>query len=185
MRISFRDASLTVTQHRSKHDLKSFLALRGQPSVMIGESPERDVEFYSILVTPEIASSFSERVIGVCAEGHGVIPQLFLLPGQEMLIVGVDQSVFGISLRAHPANLFMIRLDSLFRSFIHDKVCDILLVFHEIGVNAIGTNGQQFWNFSRDILADVTVRGNELTLDFMDSDRVTLDIRTGLALATD
>ncbi|MCI0622311.1 MAG: hypothetical protein L0387_11705 [Acidobacteria bacterium] len=179
MRVSFAGSSVELRSWESKDDLRHHLNQCAGGSLLIGESREQERSFYSAKLRTEFLSEKSnEFSIGVCSEGHGLVPHLLLLPESNLLLFGVNSEVVGIDTTKRRIS-FRIHFESLFRCLIHLKPQALILAFHEIGVNALGEDGKNLWNYSKDVLVGGDVKGNVLKLRFMDSDPVRLDLLSG------
>jgi len=116
--------------------------------------------------------------VGICAEDHGLSPHMLLLPESDMLLLGFNREVSGVSVKKRKID-FRIELDYLFSCFLQLKDCGLILCFHEIGVVAIGVDGREWWRYSQDIIEDALVAGDKLQIKFMDKSWVCLDILSG------
>lgn len=178
MRVSFPWASVQCQSWESRSELERFL--NGfEDSRIIAASSEQEREFYSIAVQPDFPASGACRVaLGVCSEGHGIQPQLLLLPEHDRLLIGANSQVTAVDVSTG-TDAFEIQLESLFRSMVYLSERQLVLVFHEIGVTAAVEDGNVRWSFARDVLEDASIENDLLLLSFMDSEPVALDITSG------
>ncbi|MDM8550855.1 hypothetical protein QUF72_12280 [Desulfobacterales bacterium HSG2] len=94
------------------------------------------------------------------------------------LIIGFNSQVVAVDLIKRKIAL-QLRFSSLFRSFVHLKAYQMLLVFHEIGVIALTERGEEIWSFDEDIIDDCVIENGILSLTFFDADPVMLEVLSG------
>jgi hypothetical protein len=166
MRVSFLDHIIELHSWQKKTEMMVFLKSCNSGSVLLGEEAEAS-EFYSAMIRLSL-SGLQSFGVGICSEGHGLIPHLLPVTDGEMLLFGYNQEVSAVCLK-NKVVLWTIKLDSLFSSFLHLREKEMILVFHEIGVFAIRESGQVLWRYEDDIIVDVRVDHDSLHLEFMDS----------------
>jgi len=169
--------SLCFRSWGKEEEMIHFLSNCGDGSILLGKDAEQISDFYAIRVASdwEEIKSFG---VGIYSEGHGLEPHLLVQPERDKLIIGFNSEVIGID-TAKKKTEFQIKLNSLFRSFTFLKKYGMILVFHEIGMIAVNENGQEIWRFDGDIIENCVIDNNSLSLTFLDSDPVELDIFNG------
>jgi hypothetical protein len=131
--------------------------------LILGESAEQQTAFY--LVTIHLGWNGRHRFgIGLCSEEYGLKPHLLLQPELSQLLLGFNHEVVAVGVKDRNIH-FRILLDSLFHSFLALEQC--ILIFHEIGVNALDNRGQAIWEYEADVIEDFEIIGNHLNLTFM------------------
>jgi len=146
-------------------------------SILLSEDADSEQKFYSALVHFQWLGIHYFGV-GICAEDRGLSPHMLLLPESDMLLLGFNREVSGVSVKKRKID-FRIELDYLFSCFWQLKDCGLILCFHEIGVVAIGVDGREWWRYSQDIIEDAVVAGDKLQIKFLDKSWVCLDILSG------
>ncbi|GIV96378.1 MAG: hypothetical protein KatS3mg057_1035 [Herpetosiphonaceae bacterium] len=175
MHISFINYSIELQSWEDKQSMMLFLTTCENGHLLFEE--EYQQQFHSVTVF--LDHSRSNRLgIGVCAEKHGLVPQLLLQPEHSRLVLGFNSVIVGIRVPVGELD-FRLNLDSLFYSFwpLYDK--NILLVIHEIGVLALSPSGQILWSFSRDVITKVDVIEDRIQLEFIDSPSINLNVVNG------
>ena len=176
MRISFDEHSVELCLWDTKKQMTSFLNSCGEGNLLF-ESQEQEVEFHSATVwlkgDPE-----HKFGVGICSEGHGLVPHILPLPMISTLAFGFNSNAVGVSFPKGEV-VFSFNLDSLFYSFILVPEQKVLLIQHEIGLVALEEDGQFIWRFSRDIITNVVVEKEKIYLEFVDSPFVQLNITNG------
>jgi hypothetical protein len=177
MRVSNGSSTVEIRRFSQKSDLLRHL--QGNDDFLLFESPEQEQEFYSIVIQPNfIGTKVGKRAIGICSEGQGISPELLPLPENHLLLVGFNDRVVGVNSESREV-AFEHKLKSLFWSFAKIPSRSLILVFYEIGVKAITTDGQELWDYSRDLLTSAFTEGDALTLSFSDSPPTVLSLNTG------
>lgn len=180
MRIAFAQHSLELCTWPSHSDLDTHLEGCRAGHVDFGDDSEAPVAFHS--ATFRLSPTGEEFGIGICTYTAALHPYLLVLPELGRIFVGYNMHVVAIDAVGRAFGPIM-NLESLFYFFWHLPSQSVVLVFHEIGVLALGVDGKERWRFSRDIIVDHALddpRGR-LRLSFLDSPAVEIDILTGLA----
>lgn len=177
MRVTFGSHNLEITSWETKREMLNFIEKCDAGSLLLGKEAEQEIEFYSVIIHLEW-SGVHRFGIGICSEGHGLSPHLFLLPKSEILLFGLNKEVSAIDLNNREV-YFRIKLDSLFRSFLPLSQESIILIFHEIGVIAISEEGDKLWKYERDIIANAYIKKDNLYLEFLDDSPVGLSLSSG------
>lgn len=144
---------------------------------LFGENAQQEAGFYGLIVYDDW-SGLHKFGIGIISEGHGLSPSFLGLHKTNMLIFGFNNEVVGFNTNTR-TTAFNIVLESLFIRLIYISEQNIILLFHEIGVMAIAEDGNQLWEFSKDIITDATIQQNSLILIFMDSEPTKLRVTDG------
>jgi hypothetical protein len=178
MRLSYGWSSIELRQWATRAEMVDYLS-GFEWNVVIGQSTEQEREFFSATIEPEFNSAESHRLaLGACSEGHGILPQLLLLPSHGLVIVGVNSEV--VAVRTDCGEIaFRVPLGFLFRSIVPLFDMGLLLVFHEIGVTALRDTGAIAWTTVRDVLEDVRVEEGILHMTFMDSAPTAVELTSG------
>jgi len=114
MRLAFGEHTVEVHSWETQHALMDFLSTCEAGSVVLGTHAEQHKAFSSAHV--HLGWSGARRFgIGVCSEGHGLVPHLFLQPERSTLIVGFNSEVVAVDVQTGKIS-FRFSLDSLFRS---------------------------------------------------------------------
>jgi hypothetical protein len=187
MNLSFAESVVELRSWGSKSEMLDYLARCDGGSLLLGEDAEREEEFYSATVHLNRATAPAgggepggKRFgVGVCSEGGGVSPHLLLLPEKQLLVFGLNAEVAGVSVAGRRL-LFRTTFDHLpFRSFVHARRRGLILAFHEIGVVALTEEGEEVWRYDKDVITECVVDGDRLTMSFMDSPPVSLNLASG------
>ncbi|MBN1886577.1 MAG: hypothetical protein JW850_01250 [Thermoflexales bacterium] len=177
MHISFAEYSLELHEWQSKHQMISSLEDCEAGSCVLGENPDQESNFYSVVV--HLGQSGLRRYgIGICSQGHGLVPHLLIQPEFLRLILGFNSDIVGIRIPDGRVD-FSLHLDSLFYSFLPVYNKKVILVMHESGVVSLTQNGQMIWKFEKDIITRTTIEENYLWLTFMDALPVRLNLLNG------
>jgi len=147
-------------------------------SILLGEDAEIVTEFYT--ATLYLGASGSRFGIGICSEGHGLTPQMFLLAEEDTLMFGFNCEIVAFSMVNRKIELkFRVELPALFHRFVFLKKISLILVFYEIGVMALSQTGQRLWQYESDLITDYLVTSDRLIVEFMDSPAVAIDLLSG------
>ncbi len=181
MRLSFPWSSIEFYRWPTRREMESHLA-EFDCKVIIGESPEQEREFFSVTVQSEFRKAKAPRLaVGVCCEGHGILPQILLLPNRGLLLFGLNSEV--VAIRADKGETaYSLPLGFLFRSLVPLPDKGLVLVFHEIGVAVFRENGDTLWTFGRDVLEDAWLENGTIHMTFMDSEPAALELTSGREL---
>jgi hypothetical protein len=145
------------------------------------ESPEQEHEFHSLVLLPSFVSTKGGKTaIGICSQGHGISPELLSVPETHLLLIGFDEKIVAINSESGRV-VFQQQLRSLFWSFVRPPASEVILVFYEIGVRALNRDGQELWDYSRDLLKGASLEGDVLSLSFTDTPAVALELGTGVS----
>jgi hypothetical protein len=112
--------------------------------------------------------------IGICSEGYGLKPHLFLQPELTQFLLGFNHEVVAIGVDDRSIRL-RLTLYSLFHSFV--ALPWGVLIFHEIGLLAVGNRGQKIWGYEADVIEGYEIVGDKLNLTFMDAPPVSLNMQ--------
>lgn len=186
MLLSFSEHAIELYTWETKSDMLNHVAKCDGGAIVLGEDAEQESEFYGAV----IRFNYSARVdiqaqetkpkclgIAICSEGHGLKPNLLLLPDMTM-VFGFNSEVVGISADSRQI-LFRLSFDTLFGSFLYLDELNTLLVFNEIGVVALTTNGIELWRYEKDVITDCLINEGKLYMNFMDSPQVILRLSSG------
>ena len=177
MRLAFGEHTVEVHSWETKQALLDFLSTCEAGSVVLGAHAEQHKVFYSAYV--HLGWSGLRRFgIGVCSEGHGLVPHLFLQPERLILIVGFNSEVVAVNVQTGKIG-FQFALDALFRSFVFLSQHKVMLIFHEIGVLAVSECGEELWRYDRDTIESCVISEERLRLQFLDAPPVQLSITSG------
>jgi hypothetical protein len=181
MRIAFAHDSVELKSWGLEAEMADYVSACEEGYLILGEGARQRHDFFSVRIRLGFpgTSSFG---IGVVSEGHGLVPQLLLLPEREQLLLGVNQEVTCVSIKDRRL-IFRVDLGWLFHSFLELKQHGIVLIFHEIGVTAIDEIGNQRWTFTRDIIQSCIVAHSKIELQFLDEAPVRLSLVTGQELS--
>ena len=177
MRIAFAEESLESRSWTSMDEMMDHLSACDRGHVLLGEDAEQQNAFFSLEIRSGLSHT-SSLGIGICSEGHGVTPQILLLPHKGQLLFGLNSEATSVSVKDRSV-VYRIHLDWLFRDVIHVEERGIILLFYEIGVIGIDEDGEQLWSCSTDMIENGTLENAHLNLRFADSEPIVLDIRTG------
>jgi hypothetical protein len=176
MQIMISGYIVEVHQWQSADQMKRALSACSAGYHLFGEDIEVASEFYT--VSFYIRAEEHRFGIGVCVGRHGVTPQVLLLPDQDLMVLGVQQEVVGMSLSKGTIR-FHRSVPTLFRCFVALTERNLILVFDEIGVMALIPDGQILWEHYKDIIIDSRLIGESLFVEFMDSPPAVIHILDG------
>jgi len=177
MQVTFGNNTITLQVWETKSEMLSYLSKCEAGSLILGEDADQEIHFYSAIVSLGWAE-VNRFGVGICAEGHGLIPHLLLQPDAEVIIFGFNREVVGINVEDGKIN-FKIPLDSLFYNFLALNQWQLTLVIHEIGVVAITEEGKEIWRYDKDIIRDWVIEDDKLHLKFIDAPPVSIQILSG------
>jgi hypothetical protein len=177
LRWSFNDNTIEASSWGSKHELLDFLRACKSGHVILGENTEHVREFLALKVNLGW-SGVDCFGVGVYSEGHGLAPHILPYPGHSLLFLGFNANVVGLNINRKGID-FELSLETLFRCFLPVPHLGFILVFHEIGVTGIDEYGQQQWQYSKDIITNCRLDGHYVSLEFMDSKSVSINILDG------
>jgi len=171
--------SIQLNVWQTKHEMISFLRSLEVGYLILGENPEQEEAFYtvSVLLGPSQKDRFG---VGICSQGHGLIPALLLQPESSTLMFGFNSDVVGIEIPYGTVS-FRLGLDALFYSFLPVHKRNMVLVLHEIGAVALNQKGQMMWKFAKDVVTGAVIEEEFLYLTFMDSPPIRVHLSTGIA----
>lgn len=150
--------------------------------ITLGSSVEGSRVFYLLNVFAAFnLSGWNDFAIAIESEGHGTTPNVLLLSSRQEMWIGFDTEVVIVDLMSRTARCRIV-LDGLFRAFYCCPHGDSVVILHELGAAMLLQNGSQRWNYSKDIVESAQVEEDELVLDFIDSDRVRIDLVSGTVL---
>lgn len=115
--------------------------------------------------------------VGLHSEVIGSNPTLLWIPS-KVVVFGFDCEVVGVRIDKGEI-CFRITFDTPFHSFLLLDEQQILLVFTEIGVIALEYTGCEVWRYEKDIINDCIIQSDILTLLFLDSPSMKIDLLTG------
>ena len=177
MLVSFASHTVSLQSWPTKPQMLESLSTCDAGTLVLGQDAEQQRAFYSAIVHLGW-EGFRTFGIGICSEGHGLVPTILLQSNQERVIIGLNSEVIGIDLPQ--GNLrFRLLLDSLFMRLLELPRHKLLLIQHEIGIVALAETGEVPWKFSRDIITRLRLSESELLLEFMDSTPARLDLYSG------
>jgi hypothetical protein len=177
MLINFGMDSIFVESWPDKSELVNLIADCEIGGIILDEDVEEPARYYSVTISFGW-SGFPRYCIGLCCEEYGVSPGLLLDASRGIIFIGLNQRVIHFEVGSRKI-LGSISLDSVFHRFIRLDPLNVILVFHEIGVAALGTNGNEIWRHSADLIEDVSLSADEIRLEFMDIEPVLIDLRSG------
>ncbi len=176
MYLSYGKHYIEIQSLESKSEMMNVLSKYEGDHLILGESAEQQTAF---LVTIHLGWNGRHRFgIGICSEEYGLKPHLLLQPELSQLLLGFNHEVVAVGVEDRNIH-FRILLDSLFHSFLALEQC--ILIFHEIGVNALDNRGQTIWEYEADVIEDFEIIGNHLNLTFMDAPPVSLNLHSTTA----
>ena len=179
MLISTAEHTIQLAKWGTKRELVHGLVACDAGSILLGDDIEEPREFYSAVVYLEWPKTrLGLFGIGICSESDIVTPHLLVEPNTDLLLLGMNAEAVGIRTR-QKSEYFRIGLDSAFNSFIYLKQEKIVLISHEIGVVAMTAHGQELWRYSKDIIVDLRIEESTVSLSFMDSAPVALELASG------
>ncbi|GIV87037.1 MAG: hypothetical protein KatS3mg054_1066 [Chloroflexus sp.] len=176
MQIMIGRHTVEIHQWQSADQMKRELSAYSAGYHLFGEDIEAASEFYT--VSFHIMAEEHRFGIGVCVGRHGITPQVLLLPDQDLMMLGVQQEVVGISLTEGTIR-FHLSVPTLFRCFVALTERNLILVFDEIGVMALIPDGQILWEYYKDIITNYQLAGESLFVEFMDSPPVVIHTLDG------
>jgi hypothetical protein len=180
MRVAYEWVDVDIRQWRSKDELVAFMENYGE-RIFVGTSTEQGTEFYSVRFEEEAREPGNLFAVGVCNDGHGVIPQLLLASVNGLCLFGVNSEVISVNVRTRRVE-YQIPLPCFFRAMISVFERDLVLAIHEIGATAFrASDGREVWSLVRDVVESARRDGDSIRFQFMDSESVEVDIATGLA----
>lgn len=179
MGIAFSEHYLRVQQWDSLSQMKTELSSCQLGAIVLGEEIEGVQLYYSISVF--IGSEGHRFGIGLCTDFHGLYPQLLALPESEALLIGFDRQVVSVDISLKQINA-KIDLPVLFHRFVLLAKTGLILVFDEIGIVALDLRCNEKWRYERDVITSYQITDNILSLDFMDSHSIRIDVRSGACL---
>lgn len=180
MHITFGEHLIEFNRWESQKQMTRYLLDCPAGSLILGEGTEVPREFY--VVTLHLGPEGDRFGIGICSEGHGLVPQMLPLVEEGILIFGFNREVVAFSVRDKKVR-FRMQTPVLFHRFIFLSEHGMILVFDEIGVMALTPDGRCLWHYEQDLLTNHRLVGNRLILEFMDSPGVSLDLLTGSVLS--
>lgn len=175
MEITFGPHRIILGEHETRSHLEGMLQ-HCRHSILVGADAEYPTEFYSVKI--RLGWSLDCVVIGICNEGHGVIPKLLLQPAVSTVILGFNREIIALRI-PDLSTRFQIRTATIFRAFLPLEDRKVILAFDEIGVIALTENGHELWRYEKDVLQNYVIDGDTLKLSFMDAPRVVLDLSSG------
>ena len=178
MQVTFGNNTLTLQVWETKNEMLSYQSKCEAGSLILGEHADQDIHFHSATVSLGWAG-VSRFGVGICSEGHGLIPNLLLQPDAEVMVFGFNQEAVGINAKDGKIN-FKIPLDSLFYNFLTLNQRQLILVIHEIGVIAITEEGKEIWRYNKDIITDWVIEDDKLHLKFMDAPPISIETSSGV-----
>lgn len=179
MLISAAEQTIKLTAWQTKRELVYALASCDAGSVLLGDDVDEARQFYSAVVYLKWPKTSGDHFgIGICSEGHGLMPHLLLRSNTNLFLFGFNSEVVGI-LGAEKRQCFRVELDASFNSFIHLREEKIVLALHEIGVVAMAEDGHELWRYSKDVIVDFRIEQSTMSLNFMDSPSVSLELLNG------
>jgi hypothetical protein len=179
MYLSFKDHTLELQNWESELDMMNFLKGCDAGNLVLGMDAETKAKFYSVVVNLEWARESAHHFgIGICSEGHGLVPHMLLQPLIGTLVFGFNSEVAGFNIYEKKVH-FKIKLDTLFSSFISFEKWKIILIIHETGVVSINENGQVLWKYDSDVITDCVIVDENIHLKFMDAKSIALSVLNG------
>ena len=184
MFISAEEHTIKFNTWKTERELAHALASCDAGSIVLGDDVEDAREFYSATAYLKWPKTNEGHFgVGICSESHGLMPHLLMRSNTNLLVFGLNSEAVGISL-VERRQCFRMGLDALFHSFIQLKEQKLILVLHEIGVVAITEDGSELWRYSKDVIVDFTVEQSVISLNFMDSPPVSLELASGHVIGT-
>ena len=183
--LSLEQYAVEFQQWDSQEELDDFLESH-QERIVLGESSEYPNRFYSIRVYTSYATHVSSEkeneeiwVVGIISNQNSSTPSVLSLPERNELLIGFNDEVVNVSL-VNKNNPYRISLGGLpFNAFFYVSSMETILIFYELGVIAIKPDGHEIWQYSNDIVTKSIVDGELLSLEFLDSMPVTINIKDG------
>ncbi len=102
----------------------------------------------------------------------GLVPAAVLVNG--LLLLGITELVVGIELSSG-ALAFRYRVPTVFHEFVRVDENGVLLQ-DEIGFVLLSLHGEEIWKFSRDLIQDYKLTGNELEVTTLDGERFNIKV---------
>lgn len=188
MNISFAEHAVQIHSVDNSLRMEETLGTCKGGSLVVGEDAQQQSEYYCALIWLDYSAHRGARHsatesccfgIGIVSEGLGLPPQVLAIPEAGLLVFGFNDQVMAFNVNNRKI-AYQIGLDrSPFRSFLHRRDLNVVLVFHEIGLVAIGEDGRVLWRFDRDVITESFIDGQTIGLEFMDSPSVKLDLMSG------
>ncbi len=180
MHIAFGEHSIGLNRWESREQMIRHLQDCPAGCILLGEAAEMPNEFYT--ATLYLGAEGVRFGIGICSEGHGLVPQMLLLEEKGTLLFGFNRELVAFSITEKQV-LFRIELSTLFYRFVHISDRKSILIFYEIGIMALDQDGQKRWQYEQDIVTNYSVMGDRVMVEFMDSPSVVIDLMTGSVLS--
>lgn len=151
----------------SRSDLEARLAaLRGVKVLRLVETEGANT--WGFLNVP----SEEPLVLPVGFADVGLVPAAILVDG--LLLLGITEVVVGIELSTG-ALAFRYRVPTVFHEFVRVDENGVL-VQDEIGFVLLSLHGEELWKFSRDLIQDYKLTGNELVVTTLDGERFNVEV---------
>ncbi len=179
MHIAFGEHFIELNCWERREQMIRYLQDCPAGNILLGEEAEMPREFYT--ATLHLGAEGHRFGIGICSEGHGLVPQMLLLEEKGTLLFGFNRQVVAFDVAKRQV-LFRIELSALFYRFVHLSDKKVILVLYEIGIMALDQGGQKLWQYERDIVSNYRIMGNRAVVEFMDSPSVVIDLITGSVL---
>jgi hypothetical protein len=172
-------SSISAKEWESKSALLAHLNGISGRTVVLGTEAEAPRKFYSFAI------SCDEGVceLGVLSSGLGTKPDVTLLQGNRLAIVGHDTWVTWLNL--HDMTLLASqRLEGVFYEFVDINRSDELLVLHELGVARVDVHGSMLWSVHTDIVeqASFDAEGNLVITVMEEPAKVMIEVDSGIVL---
>lgn len=177
MQLAFLDHYMTMEKCSSRQALLSLLDHCHGGKIILGEDTEAVTDYYLAIIALG-PSNIQKLGIGVLSEGHGLKPNVLLLPQYSRLVFGFDKFIVGLDIPSGKI-AFSSELDSLFFKFIEIPEKQIVIIQHEIGIKVHRYDGKLIWQYSKDIIVDLKLNIDAMIISFLDSQPIMLDIMTG------
>ncbi len=180
MLLTLGTSEIRVDTWLDRRSLADHLVQCNQGQYMLGADTAYPKAFFSITVYPGCAEYERDCFgIGLCSEGHGLLPHLLLQSEHNRLLLGFNSQV--AAFRPPDTEPFGLwNLDTLFHKFVWFGAMERILIQHEIGVLALTSELKVAWRFSRDVITRLMIVGADLSLDFMDSESIVLRLLDGM-----
>jgi hypothetical protein len=124
-------------------------------SLLIGDDDECAREFF--------IGAASRCRIGVCSQGHGVIPSGLIDETNMEGWVGYNSKVANVDLRGCHTR-FVVVLDWVFYSILSQMADGSVIVVYELGACRISRSGKLIWNCTTDVVTDYSDCGDFVQL---------------------
>jgi len=176
MWVNFHLYTASIDAWQEERDMMAHLDTCELGRMILGETAEQKRQFYTC--------TFSELRpnrrfgVGICCEGHGLKPGLFLHPEQGQCHFGFNSQIAAVDIQKQRI-IWERYLDSLFYAFLYVASEHILLCVHEIGVITLSLEGNTLWSYSRDVVTDVQINKGCVRLEFMDAMPTSLELLSG------